>query len=369
MKIRDTFLPYSKQMIDDDDIEAVTKALRSDWIAGGGPLCNEFDDAFADYVGTACAVSCCNGTAALHLALLASGIRPGDEVIVPAMTFAATANAVVMCGAVPIFCDVNRDDLLINVELAEEYITPKTRAIIAVDYAGLPCDYEALWDLTANCNIALIADACHSLGGGYQGDNVGTLATLNCFSLHAVKAMTTGEGGMVTTHDWRLASTMLSYRSHANAGAGNQTMLGYNYRLTAIQAALGLSQLKKVDGFVEKRRSIARLYNDRIEGAWPIPKTDGINREHAYHLYVVKLPKYDIAEKVKNALYDYNIGTQRHYKPVNTHPYYLMNFGRQDCPVAENAYRNILSLPCHPGMTEDGVDYVVEALKEVCGAS
>jgi len=270
-----TVLPYGKQSIDEDDIQAVVQVLRSDWLTTG-PMVSEFEGAFAQYVNAREAVAVTNGTAALHAAMFALGIGPGDEVIVPALTFAATANSVVYQGGTPVFADVEYDTLLVDPKSVEARITPRTKAIIAVDYAGQPCDYDALTAIADRYGFALVADACHALGGTYRGRPVGSVADLSTFSLHPVKPITAGEGGVVTTDNRDLADRMRMFRNHGITTDHRQreeqgswfyemTDLGYNYRLTDIQCALGMSQLKKLPSWLKRRWEIAAQYDDAFD--------------------------------------------------------------------------------------------------------
>lgn len=374
------FLPYGRQSIDEGDVGAVAEVLRSDWLTTG-PKVEEFERAFAEFVGAVHAVAVSSGTAALHAAMFAIGIGPGDEVIVPAMTFAATANCVVFQGGTPAFCDVQKDTLLVDPALVEEKITPRTKAVIAVDYAGQPCDYDELRAVAGRHGIALVGDACHALGATYKGRRVGTLAGLSTFSFHPVKHMTTGEGGMVTTDDAELAGRMRRFRNHGIESDHRQraergtwyyemTELGYNYRITDFQCALGLSQLKKLSGWVARRQEIAALYDKafaEVPAVEPLARRPG--RTHAYHLYVVRLD-LDRLRTDRNAIFkalrEAGIGVNVHYVPVHLHPFYRERFGTGPglCPVAEVAYERILSLPIFPGMSDDDVDRVVAALAE-----
>lgn len=382
--VRSRLLPYGHQSIDESDIRAVIEALRSDWLTTG-PKVGEFESAFAAFTGAAEAVAVSSGTAALHAAMHALGVGPGDEVIVPSMTFAASANCVVYRGATPVFADIVPDTLLIDVRDAAEKITSRTRAIIAVDYAGQPCDYDALWELADRHNLPLVADACHSLGGAYKKRGVGTLADLNIFSLHPVKAMTTGEGGMVTTDSKEFADALRRFRNHGvstdhfereRRGSWYYEMveLGYNYRASDIQCALGLSQLDRLAGWVERRRAIARRYDlafAELSGIRPLRVDSDV--DHAYHLYVVRLngvgPNADRG-RVFAALRAENIGVNVHYLPVHMHPYYRRQFATREgmCPEAEAAYEKILSLPLFPAMDDGDVDDVIEALWKVMSA-
>ncbi|HXG51801.1 MAG TPA: UDP-4-amino-4,6-dideoxy-N-acetyl-beta-L-altrosamine transaminase [candidate division Zixibacteria bacterium] len=379
--VRRRLLPYSRQSVDESDTRALVEALGSDWLTTG-PRVAEFERAFAAFTGAAEAVAVSSGTAALHAAMHAIGVGPGDEVIVPALTFAASANCVVYQGATPVFADVEADTLLIDPEDAAARMTSRTRAIVAVDYAGQPCDYRRLRALAERCGIALVADACHSLGGACDGAAVGTLADLNCFSLHPVKAMTTGEGGMITTASAEAAVRMRRFRNHGIAGDHFQrdrqrtfryemVEIGYNYRLSDLQCALGISQLGRLADWVERRRAIARRYDfafAALPGVRPLAVRPGA--EHAYHLYVIRLePEWLGAdrERIFAALRAEGIGVNVHYLPVYLHPFYRRRFGTGPglCPRAEAAYETILSLPIFPAMSDQDVADVVEAVWKV----
>lgn len=376
---RTTMLPYGRQQIDDEDIAAVVEALRSGWITTG-PQVAAFERDFAAAVGTREAVSVSNGTAALHAAVYALDIGPGDEVIVPAITFAASANCVAFQGGTPIFADVDPSTLLLDPAQVEAKITPRTRAIIAVDYAGHPCDYDALNTIAEQHNLALVDDACHAVGGYYRGRPVGSLARLNTFSFHPVKHMTTGEGGMITTDDPALAQAMRTFRNHGittdhrqreQQGSWFYEMvdLGYNYRLTDMQCALGRSQLRKLPQWVARRQAIARQYDAAfadMPGVSPLAVRPDVS--HAYHLYVVRFdpqqiphPRADIFTALRAA----HIGVNVHYIPVHLHPYYRQHFGTApgQCPVAETAYEQIISLPMFAGMSDEDVEDVVSAIQ------
>ena len=260
-------LPYARHFVDEDDIRAVVEVLRSDWLTTG-PKVPELETAFAAITQAKEAVAVSSGTAALHAAVYALDIKHGDEVIVPAITFAASANAVVYQGGTPVFCDVAPDTLLIDLDHAEKLVTKRTKAIVAVDYAGQPCDYDSLHALCSKFGLKLLVDACHSLGGAYKGNRVGTLGDVNAFSLHPAKHVTAGEGGIITMNSPELARKLRAFRNHGittdssereKSGAWHYEMehLGFNYRLTDIQSALAISQLKKLPGFIEHRRRFA----------------------------------------------------------------------------------------------------------------
>ena len=374
-------IPYGRQCLDEDDIQAVVEVLRSDWLTTG-PKVREFEEAFAEYVGAKYAVAVSSGTAALHSAMYAIDIGPGDEVIVPPMTFASTANCVVFQGGTPVFADVDPDTLLIDPAQVGARIRPNTKAIIAVDYAGQPCEYDELRKIARQNGIRLVADGCHALGAEYKGQKVGTLADVTVFSFHPVKHITTGEGGAATTDDGKLAQRMRLFRSHGIMSDYSQREaqgtwyyemvdLGYNYRITDIQCALGLSQLKKLPAFLARRREIAARYNEvlrQIKGIEPLKVRDSV--QHAYHLYVVRIVKEQCGKdraQVFKTLRDAGIGANVHYVPVHLHPFYRNRFSTDPglCPVANEIYRHIISLPMHPSLSEADMERVIDVLRSI----
>jgi perosamine synthetase len=376
-----TPLPYGRQSIDDDDVQAVADALRSPWLTTG-PKVAEFERAFAAFVGAREAVAVSNGTAALHAAVYALGIGPGDEVIVTPLTFAASANCIVFQGGTPVFADIESGTLLLDPAKVEALITPRTRAIVAVDYAGQPCDYNALRAVASRHGLHIIADACHAVGGSDCGRAVGTLADLSTFSLHPVKHFTTGEGGLITTDDADLAQRMRIFRNHGittdhrqreQQGSWHYEMidLGYNYRLTDIQCALGLSQLGKLRGWVERRRAIAARYDAAFADIAAVrPLAVRPEASHAYHLYMVRLSlgrlRADRAT-IFQALRAEGIGVNVHYIPVHLHPFYRQRFGTGPglCPVAEAAYEELITLPIFPAMSDQDAEDVITAVAKV----
>ncbi|MGO9114471.1 MAG: UDP-4-amino-4,6-dideoxy-N-acetyl-beta-L-altrosamine transaminase [Thermoguttaceae bacterium] len=382
--VRARLLPYGRQTIDDDDVTAVTETLRSDWLTTG-PKVAEFEKALAATAGTSDAVAVSTGTAALHAAMYALGVGPGDEVIVSTMTFAASANCAAFLGATPVFVDVDPDTLLIDPHQVETRIAPRTKAVVAVDYAGQPCDYEALEAITRKHGVALVDDACHALGGSYRGRPVGSLAMLNTFSFHPVKHVATGEGGAITTSGAELARRLRLFRNHGittdfreravqGAFAYEMVDLGYNYRLSDIQCALGITQLAKLPASVARRQAIARQYDEafcQLPLVNPLAVRSDVS--HAYHLYVIRLELDALTADratIFRALRAEGIGVNVHYLPVHLHPYYRhkLGVGKGLCPVAEAAYERILSLPMFPAMTDDDVREVVEAVGKVCRA-
>ena len=370
------FLPYGKQEISDADVKAVVEALCSGWLTTG-PRVSEFETAFAQWCGAKQGVAVNSGTAALHAAMRAIQIKPSEEVIVPAITFAASANAAIYEGGVPVFADVEPDTLLIDPASVARKITPNTRAIVAVDYAGQPADYDALRALARDRNIALIADACHAPGARYKGRKTGTLADISCFSFHPVKHLTTCEGGMALTDDAAMAAHMRRFRNHGidsdhrsreKSGTFSYDMreLGYNYRLPDVQCALGLAQLKRLSGWVAARQAIAALYDQALAGmAQVTPLKTHEDRTHAYHLYVVKLADGIDRDRVFARLRADGIGANVHYAPVHLHSFYRQRgYGPGIAPVAESVSGRLLTLPLFPAMTAADVHRVVAVLGE-----
>jgi perosamine synthetase len=371
------FIPYGRQVIEDEDVAAVTEVLRSDWLTTG-PLVARFEEAFASFVGASYAAAASNGTAALHLCMLAAGIGPGDEVIVPALTFAASANCALYVGARVVFADVRPDTLTIDVGQVESLITPRTRAIVAVDYGGLPAELEELAGLAQRHGITLVEDACHAPGAQYRGRSIGSLAHLTAFSFHPVKHLTTGEGGMVSTNSAVLAERLRSLRNHgistdhrqreqAGTWQYDMTMLGYNYRLNDVQCALGLSQLRRLPQTLARRRVLAERYQRNLarlpQVRLPVEPQD---RRHAWHLYAIRINGEDPAptrRRIFGELRAVGIGVSVHYLPVYLHSYYrALGYQEGLCPVAEHAYAGLLSLPMWHGLTDPDQDHVIDSL-------
>jgi perosamine synthetase len=376
-------IPYGRQTVDEDDINAVVDVLRSDWLTTG-PKVTEFEKTFADFVGAKFAVAVSSGTAALHASMFALDIGQGDEVIVPSMTFAATANCVVFQGGTPVFADVDPDTLLIDPIMIEGKVTDRTKAVLAVDFAGQPCDYDALRKICDRRSLALVADGCHALGAEYKGRKVGSLVDMTVFSFHPVKHITTGEGGMITTDHSELDKRFRLFRNHGidsdfrkrdECGSWYYEMidLGHNYRLTDLQCALGISQLRKLSHWIIRRQEIAWRYDSafaNLPAVEPLGLRDDVR--HAYHLYVIRLnleklraDRTDLFAALRLA----EIGVNVHYIPVHLHPFYRKRFdtGPGMCPVAEAAYERLLSLPMFHGMTDDDVDRVIQSVIDVIG--
>jgi UDP-4-amino-4,6-dideoxy-N-acetyl-beta-L-altrosamine transaminase len=383
--VRETFLPYGRQSLDDADIQAVVEVLKSDWLTTG-PKVGEFEERFAEWVGARHAVSFSSGTAALHGAAFAAGLGPGDEAITTPITFCATANCILYQGATPVFADVSPDTLNIDPKEVSKRVSARTKAIIAVDYAGHPAALDELGQLAKaqapqGQSPLLIEDACHALGAEYHGKRVGGIADMTVFSFHPVKHLTTGEGGMVSTNDARLAETLRRFRNHGISSEARQrqeagqwfyemVLLGFNYRLTDIACALGLSQLEKLDANLARRREIAAQYGEAFRDlpAIVIPAVrEDVNP--AWHLYPIRLKLEMLAVgrgEIFQALRAENIGVNVHYIPVHQHPYYRERFNTEaGYPVADDAYERLISLPMFHSMTAQDVNDVVHALRKV----
>jgi UDP-4-amino-4,6-dideoxy-N-acetyl-beta-L-altrosamine transaminase len=395
----DSFLPYGRQAIDDDDIAAVAAVLKSDALTTG-PEVDRFEQALSQISGAAHAVSCNSGTAALHLAVAGLGIGEGDRVVVPTLTFLASANCARYAGAEVIFADVNPDTGLMEAgHLAaalERAPKGSVKAVIPVHLAGQCCDTPAIAKLATSHGIAVIEDACHAVGG-IAPDNsiVGSCAAsvATCFSFHPVKTVATGEGGAVTTNDAKLDSAMRTIRNHGmvrqpkepimpeyGLGADGQPNpwyyempdVGWNYRLSDIHAALGRSQLRKLPAFVAQRATLVARYDAAFaKHANRIRPLSRVGGKPGWHLYVVQIDFAAIGKdraSVMRTLSARGIGTQVHYLPVHLQPYYQRRYGRQTLPGAESYYASCLSLPLFPTMTDADVDRVVNTLTDVIGS-
>jgi perosamine synthetase len=381
--VRANFLPYGRQSVEKADVEAVVEVLQSDWLTTG-PKVSEFEEAFAAYVGAAFAVSFTSGTAALHAAAFAAGLKPGDEAITTPLTFAATANCILYQGATPVFADVTGDTLNLEPEQVARKISPKTRALLPVDYAGHPADLNAIAEIARRHGAIVIEDSCHALGAEYSGQRVGTLADMTVFSFHPVKHITTGEGGMVTTGNPQFAETLRRFRNHGISSEARQrqttgqwyyemVLLGFNYRLPDIVCALGIEQLKRLDANLGRRRAIAMRYTS-VFRATPGIITPGVRQDvnPAWHLYPIRLDLEKLSanrEQIFRALRAENIGVNVHYIPVHYHPYYRERFGSQagEFLVAEDAYERLISLPMFHAMSDADVEDVIVAVQKVVG--
>lgn len=381
--VRTTPLPYARQVVDEDDIASVAAVLRGDWLTTG-PAVAEYESAFAARVGARHAIAVSSGTAALHAAVFTVGIGPGDEVITTPLTFAATSNAVLYCGGIPVFVDVQADTGNIDPEATRRAITSKTKAVIAVDFAGQPADLDVLREICAANTLVLIEDAAHALGAVYKGRPAGAWSDLTAFSTHPVKHIATGEGGIVATDrdDW--AEALRAFRNHGiradahvRAERGDwfyeMDFLGNNYRMPDILCALGRSQLGKLDGWLARRRAIATRYDEAFRGFsaidTPVVRAE---REHAWHLYVIRLNLNRLSvdrQHVFRAFRAEGIMGNVHYIPVYWHPHYeRQGYRRGLCPIAESIYERSLSLPMWAGMTDGDVDDVIAAVGKIVRA-
>jgi perosamine synthetase len=380
--VRATLLPYARQTVEDDDVEAVVAALRSDWLTTG-PIVEAFERAVASVVESRHAVALSSGTAALHAAVFAAGIRPGDEVITSPLTFAASANAVLYLGGTPVFADVRPDTLNVDPAEVTVRVTPRTRAILPVDFAGQPCDLDQLGEIARAHGLAMIEDAAHALGASHKGCPIGAIADLTTFSFHPAKLITTGEGGMVTTNRDDLAARLRRFRNHGletdfrertARGMPYSPMidLGYNYRLTDLQCALGLSQLAKLESLLKRRVHVAERYSAALGrvNAVKVPPVLPHGRP-AWHIFPILIELERISadrDTILAALRAEGIGAAVHYVPVYWHPYYeRLGYRRGLCPHAEAAYERLLTLPLFPTMTDADVDDVLTALRKVLG--
>lgn len=371
------YIPYGKQSIDETDINAVIDVLKSDFLTTG-PKVSEFEKKVADYVGAKYAIAVSNGTAALHLACLAAGIKDGDEVITTPITFAASANCVLFCGGKPVFADINPNTYNIDPDSIRKKINEKTKAIIAVHFTGQPCEMDKIQKIADEYNLIVIEDASHALGADYKGKKIGSISDMTTFSFHPVKHITTGEGGIITTNSDYFYNKLKMLRTHGitrdislmNKCEGDwyyeQLDLGYNYRITDIQCALGISQMNKLYNFIFRRRKIARNYDEAfsvIDGIVTPFQLEGCN--NSYHLYVIQVNGIDRKEAFDN-LRSAGIGVNVHYIPVYKHPYYQkIGYKNTFCNNAEKLYDKLISLPIYPDLTDEEQNYIINKVKEL----
>jgi len=376
-------IPYSSQWIEKEDIEAVVGVLRSDRITQG-PRIEEFERAVAEYVGARFAVAFSSGTAALHAACAAAGVGPGDEIITSPLSFVASANCALYLGATPVFGDIHPDSLTLDWREAAKKVTRRTKVLLPVDFAGQPCDLDEFKALGGQHGLVVIEDAAHALGAEYRGRKVGSLADMTVLSFHPVKHITTGEGGMVLTNVPQYRDQLILFRSHGitreKAKLGKQEEgdwyyemqgLGYNYRITDIQCALGLAQLKRIELFVKRRREIADQYARAFASlsGLVIPQESAGTRP-SYHLYIIQLP-IDLLKGGRRAVFDAlavrKLGVNVHYIPIHLQPYYQRRYGykRGEYPVAERYYERAITIPLYPKMTDEDVQYVISSVTDV----
>jgi dTDP-4-amino-4,6-dideoxygalactose transaminase len=357
-------IPIAKPIISDEEVEEVVKVLRSGFIAQG-PKVAEFEEKFAEYVGVKHAVASSSGTTALHLALLAAGVGPGDEVITTPFTFAATGNTVLYVGAKPVFVDIDYETYNIDPEKIEKAVTDKTKAIMPVHLYGQPADMDPINMTADDHGLTVIEDAAQAHGAIYNGKKTGSLGDMGCFSFYPTKNMTTSEGGIITTDNEEIAEKARVLRAHGESGRYTHVMLGYNFRMTDIAAAIGIVQLTKLEKFNEKRIENARFLTEHID------KINGINTpyvagnvKHVFHQYTVRVEKSKRNELME-FLNSRDIGTGIHYpKPIYQQKLYQELGFSTSCPEAETAASEVLSLPVHPSLEDSDLEKIVSVLKE-----
>jgi UDP-4-amino-4,6-dideoxy-N-acetyl-beta-L-altrosamine transaminase len=373
--VRKEMLPYALHWVGTEELNAVNDVLKNKMITQG-PTVEKFEKMFANYVGTKHAIAVSSCTAGLHLSALAL-LEPGDEVITSPMTFVATANSILYARAKPVFADIDRT-INISVGGIREKITPKTRAIMPVHYAGLPCQMDEILEIAEKHDLFVIEDAAHAAGAEYRKKKIGSIGDATCFSFHPAKQMTTGEGGMITTDDDELAEKLNLLRSHGiNKDFKQRSLsgsyyyeaqaLGFNYRLSDINAAMGIEQLKKLDSFIKRRKMIAEMYRKSFQDLPMELPAEPADVKHAWHLYTVQLELEKLKadrDKIFAALHAENIGVNVLYIPVYRHPYYE-KLGYKPLKNSENVYKRIMTLPLFAKMSDSDADDVIEALKKV----
>ena len=381
--VRENKIYYGRQWIDEDDIKAVGDVLRSDFITCG-PMVSRLEKELAEYTGAKYAVAVSNGTAALHCACIAAGLKEGDEVITTPLTFAASANCALYVGAKPVFADINPETYNIDPKSIREHITKKTKAVVAVDFTGQCVENEEIRAICDEYNLIFIEDAAHAIGSAYKGRKAGSLADMTCFSFHPVKTITSGEGGAVTTNDEELYKRLVLAHTHGitheeelmedapheGRWVYEQISLGYNYRMTDFQAALLSSQLKKLDAFKARRQEIVKRYNEAFEGLPGIIVQKEIEEsDTCRHLYIIRLDLDRLSctrREFFDAMSAENVQCQVHYVPVYYFPYYRhLGYERGLCPNAEEVYKGIMSIPLYPKLTDEEVEDTIHAVKKL----
>ena len=362
--MEDIKVPIAKPIIGEEEIENVVEVLKSGMIAQG-PKVMEFEEKFANWIGAKYGIATNSGTSALHVALLACGIGEGDEVITTPFTFIASGNAIVYTGATPVFADIDLDTYTIDPDSIEDLITDKTKAILPVQLYGQAADMDKIREIAEKHDLKIIEDAAQAHGAEYNGEKVGTLGDMACFSFYPTKNMTTSEGGMITTNDEELAKKAQMFRAHGASERYHHDEIGYNFRMTDIAAAIGLAQLNVIDEFNNKRISNANYLNEQLKDVEGIvtPKSPD-NYKHVYHQYTILVEKGNRDDWVE-FLTNKGIGTGIHYPiPLYNQPIYKKLGIEGDCPLAEKAADNVISLPVHPSLTKEDLDLVVDAVKE-----
>ncbi len=361
-------IPYGRQTIDEDDIQAVVSVLKGNFLTQGSAV-SDFEKDLCDYTGSKFAVAVSNGTTALHLAYLAAGISVGDEIITTPNTFVATTNMMILCGAKAVFCDIRLDTYNIDEEKIEALITPKTKAIVAVDFAGQPCEWQRLSAIAKKHNLVLIDDAAHSLGASQNGQKAGSFADLSTLSFHPVKSITTGEGGAVLTDDETMFKKLKSLRSHGVAknekGFNVMTEMGFNYRITDFQCALGTSQMKKLDNFIVKRKTLVEIYKKELSNVdGIILPTEIKGNISSWHIFVIRVKDADKRCALHDFLKTKEIQSNFHYPCVYRHPYYRENgYAETSLPNADLYEKTQLTIPLFPGLKESELVEICNAIK------
>ncbi|MBU0898244.1 MAG: DegT/DnrJ/EryC1/StrS family aminotransferase [Nanoarchaeota archaeon] len=378
--IRNEFLPFGKPTIGEEEINEMVDTLKSGWLSMG-PKTIKFEEAFKEYVGADYAISCNSCTMALFLSLYSLGIKPGDEVILPTTTFASAANVIVHLGAKPVFADVTRDTYNIDPDKIEEKITDKTKAIMPMHHSGHSADMDRILEIAQKHNLSVIEDAAHGVGSEYKGKKIGSISDATCFSFYATKTMTTGEGGMITTNNEELANKLRTLRLHgissdawkrySDKGSWYYEVMdaGFKANMTDMQAALGLHQLKKLDGFIETRQKNAELYTKLLSDV-PGIKTPTVKDDikHSWYIYTILIDGLKInRDEVIKALRAENIGTSVHFIPLHLQPFFQKTYGYQkgDFPNAEYVYDRMISLPFFSHMTEKDIEDACSAIKRI----
>lgn len=377
MKLRENFLPYNLPLIDESEINEVVDTLKSGWITTG-PKTKRFEEEFKGYIGAKHAIAVNSCTAGLHLSLIASDIGPGDEVITTPLTFCATVNVIEHCGATPVLVDIDEKTFNIDVTKIEEKITPKTKAIMPVHFAGQSCEMDEIKKIAKKYNLLVIEDAAHSVGTEYKGQKIGKDSYSACYSFYATKNLATAEGGMIVTNNDNLAEKLRilslhgiskdAWKRYTSEGNWYYEVIypGFKYNMTDIQAALGIHQLKKLDNFNNVRAQYAKIYNESFSDISGIILPQEYIQGMVWHLYCLRLqdfPRDKFIEKMK----EYNIGTSVHFIPIHNHPYYKnkYNFQQNDFPVVNKIFNEIVSLPLYPKMTKEDVNYVVNVTRNI----